>query len=355
MLDKISLFIAQSDIAVIMLFIVASVITVISAMRLAAYGEAIAKTTKLGYSLVGLILLSAATSLPELFSSSSASFIGNVDLSFGNVLGSNMTNIFILVIMDFFVRQRPILYGASQKNIMTGGIVIFITSIVLLMIYISNLSTLSGYDFWYFSFILMIFYVGGMIIVYKYEKGNVEKIDDDHNSKSITKNQAIIGFVFSSILVFCSAILLSYSCDGISKLKISGLELGGTFVGTLFMAFTTSLPEVVVSISAIRLGRSDMALGNLFGSNLFNLAILSFSDGFYRLGRITNSELIINDVFALSHPNHIITGLISIIFIGIVLSSLMLRNKKKYGPLGVDTLSIGILYILGLYLLFILR
>jgi cation:H+ antiporter len=201
----------------------------------------------------------------------------------------------------------------------------------------------------------MVCYVGGMVIVYKYEKGSVEVVDEDSSGDSMTKRQAITGFIFSSVLVFLSAILLSYSCDSISKLKISGIELGGTFVGTLFMAFTTSLPEVVVSISAIRLGRGDMALGNLFGSNLFNLAILSFSDGFYRLGRVSSSEVIVSDVFTLSHTNHIITGLIGIIFIAIVLSSLMLRSKRKYGPLGVDTLSIGVLYILSLYLLFILR
>ncbi|MDH4128750.1 MAG: hypothetical protein OEV44_08365 [Spirochaetota bacterium] len=362
----------------IILFIIASVIIVIAAIKLAHYGDAIAKTTGLGHSLVGIILLSAATSLPELFSSSSASFFGNVDLSFGNVFGSNMTNIFILVIMDFFVKGHPILFGVSQKNIMTGGIVIFISCLALLMMSIPKLldprlfsqllspellesekNLISGFlkptvetgNFWYFSIILFLLYLAGIKIIYHYEKANMSEETDD-SEPVMTKQKAILGFVISSIFVFGASILLSYSCDKISGFSIGGVPLGGTFVGTLFMAFTTSLPEVVVSIAALRLGSHDMALGNIFGSNLFNLAILSFSDAFYRLGQMKNGVL---DVFTQSHPNHLISGFIGIIFIGIVLSSLMYRRKTKKGPLGFDTFIIGILYFIGIYGLFILR
>ena len=340
----------------VLLFIAASLFTIFAAMKLAKFGDAIAETTELGHSLVGLILLSAATSLPELFSSSSAAFIGNIDLSFGNVFGSNMTNIFILVIMDILVRERPILFGVSQNNIMTGGIVIFITALVLLMIYIAHLAKFASFDFWFLSVILFIFYVGGMVLIYFYEKGQLKNIETEHKTTDIiegekmTKAKAIVGFLIASVFVFFAAILLSYSSDLIDQRS----NLGGTFIGTLFMAFTTSLPEVVVSIAALRLGSHDMALGNLFGSNLFNLAILSFSDGFHRLGAFFRSQPIPDDAFTLADPNHIISGLIGLIFVGIVLSSLMLRQKKKKGPLGMDTLTIGTLYILGMFLLYIL-
>jgi len=347
----------------ILVFLGASALTVFGAIKLARYGDAIAETTGLGKSLVGLILLAAATSLPELFSSSSASFIGNVDLAFGNVFGSNMTNIFILVIMDFFVRNRPILYGASEKNVMTGGIVILITSLTLLMIYVANHDALSNYDFWYFSPILFLFYVGGMIIIYFYEKAHQDKQRDDlpeqnnspNTNEVMTKKKAIIGFSLSSAVVFVAAIFLSDSCNSISQLKIGGVALGGTFVGSVLMAFTTSLPEVIVSIAALKIGSEDMALGNLFGSNLFNLAILSFSDGFYRLGGFIHKEAIVTDAFTKANPNHLVSGIMGVTFVGIVLASIMLRIKKKHGPLGMDTLSIGILYILGMFLLYILE
>ncbi len=341
----------------ILLFVLSSVIIVIAAMKLTYYGDAIAETTDLGHSLVGIILLSAATSLPELFSSSTSAFHGNVDLSFGNVFGSNMTNIFILVIMDLYVRGYPILLNVSQRNIMTGGIVIFVTCITLLMIYLGNLSALKSIDFWFFSPILLFFYIGGMIFIYHFEKSNggQDEIEPGNEQTTLTKKQAILGFVISSIIVFGSAILLTYSCDQISQFKISGKDLGGTFVGTLFLAFTTSLPEIVVSISALKVGSHNMALGNLFGSNLFNLAILSFSDGFYRLGGWVRGDKIITDAFTKASLNHMISGLIGILFIGIVLSSLMLRKKIKKGPLGIDTAIIGVFYISVLYLLFILR
>ncbi len=356
MIELLTPIVGNSIIALFILFFLASAITVFAAMKLAYFGDAIAETTELGHSLVGLILLSAATSLPELFSSSSAAFIGNFDLSFGNVFGSNMTNIFILVIMDFFVRKRPILYDASQKNIMTGGIVMVITCCTLLMLHIATGGKITDVDFWFFSPILFCFYVGGMIIIYRFEKANLEETEKEQEIYTgMTKQRAIMGFLFASIIVFISSILLSYTCNQISEIKIQGAKLGGTFVGTLFMAFTTSLPEIVVSIAAIKIGSHDMALGNLFGSNLFNLAILSFTDGFYRFGKLFNNQPVGKDAFSSADSNHLITGIIGLIFVGIVLSSLMLRKAKKSGPLGVDTLTIGILYFLGLYLLYILR
>ncbi|HEO65825.1 MAG TPA: hypothetical protein ENI73_08150 [Spirochaetes bacterium] len=196
-----------------------------------------------------------------------------------------------------------------------------------------------------------------MIIIYKYEKANLSDDSADHEktSSSMTKKQAVTGFIISSVFVFGAAILLSYSSDIMSQYKIGGKALGGTFVGTLFMAFTTSLPEIVVSISALKMGSRDMALGNLFGSNLFNLAILSFSDGFYRLGSYFREVPLKGNAFSIISPNHFISGLIGIIFIAIVLSSLMLRRKEKHGPLGFDTLTIGILYIASIYLLYLLR
>lgn len=348
----------------IILFILASVITVFAAKKLAAYGDAIAETTNLGQSLVGLVLLSLATSLPEFFSSSSASFFGNVDLSFGNVFGSNMTNIFIIVIMDFFVRNKPILYFISQRNIVTGGIVIVVSSFVFLMMYIAHMPQTQGFNFWYFSIIIIVIYMIGMFVIYQYEKKNADQASDLEESQSmespviegkLTKKQAITGFIVSSAVVFCAAILLSKTSDVISSFPVNGKPLGGTFVGTLFMAFTTSLPEIVVSIAAVRMGNFDMALGNLFGSNLFNLAILAFSDGFYRLGKLFGYGTSNEDAFTIVSQNHFISGFIGVIFVGIVLSSLMLRKDEKKGFLGYDTLTIGLLYIASLYLLFVLR
>ena len=340
-----------------LLFLLASGFTIYCSWKLARYADSISENSKLGGTLVGILLLSAATSLPELMTSSSASFLGNVDLAFGNVFGSNMTNLFILVVLDAFIRE-PIFLRISTHNLMSGGIVVVLTAVVLLMIVLAQSSLFEGVDLWFFSLLIAVFYFLGMREIYVFEKAqNSQKETQDgkkHNSKNFKR--AIWGFVFFALLVLFSAFLLSYVSDKISQIPVAGKKLGGTFVGTLLMAFVTSLPEIVVSLTLLRMNSVGLALGNILGSNLFNLVILSFASLSFRSGQwFRIGHLGSEHAFHLVSLNHVLSGLLSIVFLGILFYEVILRRKRKYGWVGSGTFWIGIFYILGFYLLFILR
>ena len=123
-------------------------------------------------------------------------------------------------------------------------------------------------------------------------------------------------------------------------------ELGRSFIGTVFIAMTTSLPELVVSISALRIGATDMAIGNLFGSNLFDIVILAIDDIFYFKGPI------LADV----SMNHAVTGFMAVVMTGVTIVSLTYRlEKKAFLRLGWDAVAILLAFFVNIYLLYSLR
>jgi cation:H+ antiporter len=115
-----------------------------------------------------------------------------------------------------------------------------------------------------------------------------------------------------------------------------------TFIGTSLVAITTSLPELVTSISAVRLGAFDLAVGNLFGSNAFNMAAFAFVDVAYRSGPLLNA---VSDA-------HAMTALWSILLMNIGLMGIIYRVEQRYLLIEPDSFLIILGYCLGLWLLF---
>ena len=119
--------------------------------------------------------------------------------------------------------------------------------------------------------------------------------------------------------------------------------MGSTFVGTIFLAISTSLPEIAVSAFALKLGAIDMAIGNLFGTNVFNMVIIFIDDLFYLKGPI----------LANVSQNHIVTALLAIILSSIAIVGLIFRfDKKAFGKLSWDALAIILGYLVSIYILF---
>ncbi len=337
-------------------FVIAAIVTVLAGIKLTKYGDAIAEKTTLGHSIVGIVLLAAATSLPELITTSTASVMGNPQLALGNIFGSNMFNLFIVFILDFLTKDKPMFSTVHQKNLMIGGTVICLTSVALAGIvipliepsftkYITLFGRVSS-----FSVAILVVYFILMYFIYKKEKqiqkeeGASEEQDSEYDN--MTKKEAILGYLISAAVIVMSGIVLSVSADGIAAIKVGGTELGGTFIGTLLLAFCTSLPELIVTWSAVKLGQYDMALGNLFGSNLFNITIIFFADLFYKKG-------LFSDIPTLK--TSLVPAILGMIFIGIAITGIGYKSKNKLWRFSFDSTAIGILYILGILFIYLIR
>jgi cation:H+ antiporter len=157
----------------------------------------------------------------------------------------------------------------------------------------------------------------------------------------ITLNKAIALFIINAFLVSVAAIFLPKIGEGIAE--ITGL--GQTFVGNILIACSTSLPETIVCFGALRCKAVDLALGNLMGSTIFNIAILGIIDFIYLKGSL----------LTLVSQNHIISALSAIIITATVIISLTYRAEKKYLILSLDAIFIVIIYILNMLMLYLLR
>ncbi|WP_373894070.1 sodium:calcium antiporter [Virgibacillus sp. CBA3643] len=263
-------------------FILAAAVTVFTAIKLSEYADVLSEKTAMGGMIVGTVLLAGATSLPEVTTSFSAAVIGNVDIAVGNMLGSNVFNLFILAGFDLYFRRKQIYHKASSNHKYTAYLGLFLMLLVslALMLQIDYKILGIGVD----SFLILIVYIAGMVVI---SKMPAPPSNDDESpdkpvvkKKSMTVKQAVIGFIIASVFILGAGTMLSITGDQIAV--ITGL--GSSFVGSFLIAATTSLPEAVSVFAALRIKNANLAVGAILGSNVFNMTILAISDAVYQQG-----------------------------------------------------------------------
>jgi cation:H+ antiporter len=270
-------------------FIIAAAVTVYTAIKLSQYADVISEKTAMGGMMVGTLLLAGATSLPEVSTSFSAAAIGNADIAVGNMIGSNLFNLFILAVFDFLLRRRRILALASRDHLYTAFLGLLLTVLVIIALWLRiDVSILGiGVDAW----IIGILYVVGMLVINKLPKSSaaakVEMPDSEpvNPTAALSAKAAIVRFVIAAIVILAAGSALSVLGDQIAV--ITGI--GSSFIGSFLIAATTSLPEAISVFVALRLNNVNMAVGAILGSNIFNMIILALSDPVYTAGTILSA------------------------------------------------------------------
>jgi len=330
-------------------FLVCTLAILYSGVKLSKYGDIIAEKTGLGRVWIGVILIAFVTSLPELVTGLSSVIIFDTpNIAAGDVFGSCVFNILILALLDILDRASPISSRVQQGHTLSAGFGILLLSVVAVNIFLSNSQAeIFTPLLWvgiYTPLIIFLYFIA-MRLIFSYEKRSIaafvkEKAEELKYEK-ISKRNVYINFSINALIVVVAAIFLPEI--GKSIAEITGL--GQTFVGNILIAISTSLPEVVVSISAVRIGAADMAIGNLFGSNLFNILILAVDDVFFVKGPL------------LSHIelSHIISALSAAIMMTIAVIGLTYRATKKQLFLSWDAMGIVAVYILNLFALYMVR
>lgn len=310
--------------------------------KLSLYGNLIADLTGLGKAWIGLIMMAAVTSLPELITGiSSVSIVKAPNLAAGDVFGSCVFNLLILSLLDA-IQKKPITSLVRNTHVFAGACGILLITISGAGILLSAQLPLLG---WFSSITPVIFsiYLFSVWLIFKFENKSVtlqvEKSKTQNNIKSLRR--AIMLYGLNALIVVGAALFLPYFGKNIAE--HSGL--GNTFFGTSFLAATTSLPELVVSISALRLGSLDMAVGNLFGSNIFNIFILGIDDLFYRDGSL----------FSNIEQSHLVSILTVIAMTAVAMIGLLFKAERKKFLLATDTLIILLLYVTLMIVLYNLK
>jgi cation:H+ antiporter len=291
-----------------------------------------------GKMFMGLILMASVTSMPELMNGISAVVILDApDLAVGDIVGSCAFNILIISIMDFFYdHKKPLTSVAQPGHIIAASFGIILLCLVAFAILMPNFF---GNILWIgeFSILFLVFYLVAIRVIFLYDKKGNNHKEERKDTFTLTLKQVILRYALNAVILMVAAMLLPYFGEHLAE--ASGL--GQSFFGTLFIAASTSLPEVVVSIAAIRMGTIDLAIGNIFGSNIFNIAILALDDIMYTKGPI----------FQFTSPNHIIPVLGTIIITAIGIIGIVFKEEKKW-KLAIDTALIAVVYVLMMGLLY---
>jgi cation:H+ antiporter len=319
-------------------FLVTSALIVLAAVQLAKYGDIIAVRTQLGGMFIGILLLAGATSLPEVLTTVSSLAQGVPNLAAGNLLGSNMFNMFVLALLDLLHRKDRILRKAALKHALTGSVTMFLISLVVFFI-LADVEVRIGWIGLDSLFIILAYGIGIWLIRSNQSRRDVPAPPEEAVPPGTPPlRTGLIGFGIAALALVIVTPLMVQSSAGIAE--ITGL--GTTFVGTTLVALVTSLPEMVTTVAAVRLGADDMAIGNLFGSNMFNMMAVGLTDVFYLRGRF----------LGVIDPDFLLVGLLGLLMTGMGLIGNLARLERRVFYIEMDALALILLYIAGLIFLF---
>ena len=302
-------------------------------IQLAKYGDALATLTGWGRLFVGSILVALATSLPELSNNITAARIDEPELALGDLWGSNMVNILTLAVVALMFGGKRFLRQVAPEQGYLIVLAAILTGLAVMLAAWHSLAPgpLTEGNFWQIGFssiFLLVVYLVGMRIVYRRRPESQDEGEDD---VGISLRRAWVLFGIVSLGVIVSGIFLAQSSAWIAE--STGISSG--IVGILAVALVTSMPEVSATFGAARLGAADLAVAGVYGSCVFNMTIVAYSDGFFRNGVILN----------FAAPEHFVAGSIAV---GLILfGGLLIWGRNRFSQPVIVT---GLALVAAVYL-----
>lgn len=286
-------------------FLISATVIIIAGGFLTHFADVIADITRLGRLIIGSVLLAGATSLPELAVDISAVRMGMVDLAVGDLLGSSLMNLLLLAGLDLSYRSSGKVFSRqSAAHALSGLLSTTLATIVALGLLTGK--ALESYTFVGIGpgiILVAVGYTLGVRLVYLDQKmGLRTTIERERKPErapvGIGLRGAAAGFALCAGAIFFAGPRLASAAGELAERS----GLGDTFVGTTLVAFSTSLPELVSTLAALRMGAIDLAIGNIFGSNAFNMIL------FLPLDILQPGSLL-----AVASPKHAITCMASVL------------------------------------------
>ena len=262
-------------------FLASAIVVVLAGIALARLGDAVTDITGWGALWVGTILVSIATSLPELVTNITAVRISAPGLALGNVFGADMINIFTIS-MVAIVFGIGNLFGRQPRDTQTLVVVAVVMGIIAFGFGVLGDWALGPTSV--SALVIAVAYIVGMKMVYSAGKeGREAEASADSTGEGGAGHSATkvwLGFLGAGLVVLVAAYWLALSADGIAE--ASGL--GRSFVGVLLVSIVTTLPEASVTVTAAMRKSYGIVIGNIYGSCAFNLFVIPIAGLFFAGG-----------------------------------------------------------------------
>ncbi|MEZ4572892.1 MAG: hypothetical protein R2849_21745 [Thermomicrobiales bacterium] len=324
----------------ILAFAIAAGVLVRAGVALASAGDQLAERTGWGRTFVGALLVAVATSLPEVVTDVTLASSGAPDLAVGDLFGSSMANMAILAVLDLY-HHRRVWPTVELAHARIAAVAILLTAIAALGIYTPPDIRIG----WIGTTPLVIFAIYIAAIAWlrrRRQPGEVavspspitllEVTGWDQYAETAPQTSRIVArFVLATVVIFLSAPVVALSAEVIAA--ESGIDQ--TMLGASLLAITTSMPELVASLAAVRIGAYDLAVGNLFGSNAINMSILLFADLAYTPGPILSAI----------DPPQVVAALGAIILMALALAAILAGTETRIRRLEPDAIVLLLAYV----------
>ncbi len=301
-------------------------IILLAAHFLANSADVVADRTGLGRTFVGVVMLATATSLPELATGiSSITLFDAPDLAIGDAFGSNLFNLMIIGLADLYWQNGPVLNAVTRTSVMTAGLGAGLITLAALAIFIySETDVTADWPLSPLTVILLLGFVAAMFLIYRHSQqmqgaaqdaeAELEVEAEDVRQSSL--HRALLIYAASAAVIVAAAIWLSHVGENIAE----DMHWEQSFVGSQFLAISTSLPEIGTSFAALRIGAPDLAISNVLGSNVFNMGIVLFFD---------DVAFVDGSVWEVVSSVHVISGLMAVLMTMVVIVGIMTRPRER--------------------------
>jgi cation:H+ antiporter len=324
------------------LFAACFAVIAIAGSSLVRAADGIAEALGWTRSWVGLILLATVTSMPELVTGITSVTVANTpDIAVGDVLGSAVFNLALLFLLDALCRREPLYALTSPKHALSGAISIILLGIVTFALVVpESLRPPQVLHVSSSSVVIVLVYVAAARLVFSIEHRDRAPGAAGAAARDRALGPALRGMAVAATLVVAGGCALPFAGTAVAET----MGWSESFVGTLFVALATSVPETVVTIAAVRSGSVDMAIGGLLGSNLFNMVILAVDDLFYAGGPL----------LAAVQPVHALSAISAIVMSATVVAGLVYRPRGRVlGTVGWVSILLFAAYVINVVLVFV--
>ncbi len=336
--------------------VVAGLVVVFSGTRLTRLADHVSDKLQLGGALIGVILLATVTSLPEVVTGITATWIGNADLAFAGILGSCSFNVILIVLLNALVGGGSILRGGEASHILTSASGIILLTITLLgMVMVAATAPLEVVNarlteaLW--ALLIGAVYLYLVSLVAKYDAAKTAAtagLAPAPRERVEARIWVQLGII--SAVIVAAGYWLAESGDvlGTHPIEALGRPLGATLVGAMFIAAATSLPEVATSIAAVRMGNLNLALGNIFGSNMFNVAVVPI----IKITSLARGDALLMQGAGFNFHQNVVAGLLPILLTAIAVGGLTFHSHRRIlRRFGIDSAVLAVVYLAGMMML----
>jgi len=330
----------------IVVFLIATFTIAIVGTKMTKTADRLADRTGLGEAVVGALFLGGSTSLPGIVTSVSAAWTGHPQLAIANAIGGISVQTAFLAVADIVYPRANLEHAAaSAANLLQGTLLISLLAMPLLAMASPEVSLFAVHPA---SIALIATYIFGLRLVkkaktipmWKPQQTSDTLVDEPEESDTQTSLTGIwLRFFLLAITIGVAGYVVSRS--GVAIAEQTGLS--ETVVGALFTAVSTSLPELVTSVAAVRQGALTLAVGGIIGGNSFDVLFVAFSDIAYRGGSIYHALT----------DSHLFSVSLTILMTGILVMGLLRREKHGVGNIGFESFLVLLLYVGGVLMLFV--